>query len=62
MKLKHCKPVSRRFKVFSSEAREKLCAWLERAGFDQGPVEWAGSEAGNNLDEYTDCNIVHQPL
>ncbi|KAJ8397323.1 hypothetical protein AAFF_G00441570 [Aldrovandia affinis] len=53
-RLKLSKPVVRRVKVWSSEARERLSAWLERAGCDRGLMEWAGPEAGNNLDEYTD--------
>ncbi|KAJ8399552.1 hypothetical protein AAFF_G00409630 [Aldrovandia affinis] len=56
-RLKLSKPVVRRVKVWSSEARERLSAWLERAGCDQGLMEWAGPEAGNNLDEYTDTVI-----
>ena len=40
--------------MWSSEAKERLCAWLESAGCDQDFVEWAGPQAGNNLDEYTD--------
>ena len=42
-----------RFRVWSSKACERLCAWLDRAGCDQD-FEWAGPEAGNNMDEYTD--------
>ncbi len=49
-RLKLSKPVVRRFRVWSSEACESLRAWLERAGCDQDFVQWAGPEAGNNLD------------
>lgn len=53
-RLKLSKPVVRCFRVWSSETCESLRAWLERAGCDQDFVQWAGPEAGNNLDEYTD--------
>ena len=52
--LKTAKPAVRSFRVWSSEAKERLCAWLENAGCDQATVEWAGPEAGNDLDAYTD--------
>ncbi|KAJ8381078.1 hypothetical protein SKAU_G00018560, partial [Synaphobranchus kaupii] len=53
-RLKLSKPVVRSFKTWTSEAKEKTSAWLERAGCDGGYVDWAGAEAGNNLDDYTD--------
>ena len=43
-RLKTSKPVVRSFRVWSSEAKERLCAWLENAGCDQDLVEWAGPE------------------
>ena len=53
-RLKISKHVVRSYRVWSSAACEHLCAWLECAGCDQDFVDWAGPEAGNNLDEYTD--------
>ena len=69
-KLKVSKPVVRSFRVWSSEAVERLRACLEGAGCDRGHLEWAWSEAGNTLDEYTDtvtsfisfCEETHVPL
>lgn len=68
-KLKPSKPIVSRFRVWSSEACERLRAWLEWAGCDQD-FEWVGPMAGNNLDEYTDivssfigfCEEVCVPL
>ena len=48
------KPVVKTYSIWNSEAKERTSAWLERAGCDMGYVEWAGAEAGNNLDAYTD--------
>lgn len=53
-RLKISKPVVRSYRVWSSEACERLRAWLKSAGCNQGFVEWARPKAGNNLDEYTD--------
>lgn len=53
-RLKLSKPVVWRFRVWSSEACESLHPCLERADCDQNFVQWAGPEAENNLDEYTD--------
>ena len=53
-RLKLAKPVVKTYGTWTDEAKEKTRAWLERAGCDEGYLGWAGAEAGNNFDTYTD--------